>query len=247
MNPVRALDSNGATNLAELTAQIQAHLSEPRFDGALWGVKIVSLDSQKVVFESHPDRLMSPASNSKLYAGALALDRLGADYRIVTPILASSRPEPDGRMLRGDLVISGRGDPSWNGRHAGTNFWNLFSPFVAALTNAGVRHVTGDLIADTTFFRSPPDGSGWTAGDSDISEGAEICALTLNDNFTQIRVQPGTQTGEACTLTIVDPDTGMQLDNQTTTLTNGAPRHVEAHRFRGRKYRSHFWRIARGW
>ncbi len=231
-NPVGAVETNGATNLSELTGQIQEHLSEPRFDGALWGVKIVSLDSQKIIFESHPDRLMSPASNSKLYAGALALDRLGGDYRIVTPILASSRPELDG-TLHGDLVISGRGDPSWNALHAGTNFWNLFSPFVAALTNAGVRHITGDLIADATFFRSPPNGSGWTADDLETSEGAEICALTLNDNFTQIRVKPGAQTGEACALTILDPDTGLQLDNQTTTLTNDAPRHVEAHRFPG--------------
>src|ERR1039458_7632873 len=63
--------------------QFDAHLAQPRFNGALWGVKIVSLDSGKIIFEHHADRLMSPASNSKLYAGALALDRLGADYRIV--------------------------------------------------------------------------------------------------------------------------------------------------------------------
>ncbi len=46
-----------------------------------------------------------------------------------------------------------------------TNFWNLFRPFVNALRNAGVRHVTGDLIGDTTFFRSPPNGEGWTVND----------------------------------------------------------------------------------
>ncbi len=232
MNPALALETNGAASFPDLTNRIWAHLSQPRFDGAVWGIKIASLDSQKTVFEYHPGRLMSPASNSKLYAAALALDRLGADYRIVTSILASARPGPDG-TLRGDLVISGRGDPGWNARNAGTNFWNLFSPFVAALTNAGVRHVTGDLIGDATFFRSPPHGSGWTVGDLEDSEGAEICALTLNDNVTQIRVEPGAQTGEACALTILDPGTGLQLDNQTTTLTNGAPRHIETHRFPG--------------
>jgi D-alanyl-D-alanine carboxypeptidase/D-alanyl-D-alanine-endopeptidase (penicillin-binding protein 4) len=34
-------------------------------------------------------------------------------------------------------------------------------------------------------------------------------------------------------LEIHDPFTGLRLDNQTTTLTNGAARHFEAHRFRG--------------
>src|ERR1039458_1781987 len=229
---LRAQETNAAHTMDELRGQFDAHLAQPRFNGALWGVKIVSLDSGKIIFEHHADRLMSPASNSKLYAGALALDRLGADYRIVTPILATAKPDADGTM-RGDLVISGRGDPSWNARHAGTNFWNIFSPFIAALTNAGVRHVTGDLIGDTTFFHSPPNGSGWTADDLEDSEGAEISALTLADNFTQIRVAPGGRPGQPCALEITDPFTGLQLDNQTTTLTNGAARHIEARRFRG--------------
>jgi serine-type D-Ala-D-Ala carboxypeptidase/endopeptidase (penicillin-binding protein 4) len=233
-NSARALETNGATTLAGLARQIEAHLSQPRFSGALWGIKVVSLDSGKTVFENHADRLMSPASNTKLYTGALALERLGAEYRIVTPILASAKPDSGG-TLHGDLVISGRGDPSWNARRDGINFWDLFSPFVAAISNAGVRHVTGDLIGDATFLHSPPNGSGWAANDLEDYYGAEISALTLNDNYTQITVQPAAAPGEPCALTIVAPCTGLQLDNQTTTATNGAPRHIEAHRFPGEK------------
>ena len=230
--PAPAQETNGATTVAELARQIETHISQPRFNGALWGVKIVSLDSGKTIFEHHADRLMSPASNSKLYPAALALDRLGADYRIVTPILATAEPDAAG-TVHGDVVISGRGDPSWNARHAGTNFWDLFKPFVAALKNAGVRRVTGDLIGDATFFRSSPNGSGWTADDLEDSEGAEISALTLADNFTQIRVAPGAHAGGPCELKIIDPFTGLQLDNQTTTQTNGAARQIIARRFRG--------------
>ena len=231
-NPAQAFETNGAATLSELTNQIQAHISQPRFNGAAWGIKIVSLDSGQTIFEDHPDRLLSPASNSKLYSSAMALDRLGADYRIVTEIKASSAPDPDG-TVHGDLVISGRGDPSWNARHAGTNFWDLFSPFVVALSNAGVRQVTGDLIGDATFFHSAPNGSGWAVSDLEDSDGAEISALTLADNSTQLRVAPGAQPGDACVLSIVDPYTGFVLDNQTATLTNGAPRRIEAHRYPG--------------
>lgn len=228
-----AQETNDIQTPAELRGEIAAHLAQPRFDGALWGVKIISLDSGQTVFEDHASRLMSPASNSKLYTAALVLDRLGADYCILTPILATARPDADG-VVRGDLVIAGRGDPSWNARHAGTNFWNLFSPFIAALTNAGVRHVTGDLIGDTTFFHSPPNGSSWTVDDLEDSDGAEISALTLADNFTQIRVAPGERAGGPCALAIVDPFTGLQLDNQTVTETNGTARHIEARRFFGK-------------
>ena len=227
-------ETNAATNLGELTRQIQAHIAEPRFSGALWGVKIISLDSGKTIFENHADRLMSPASNSKLYSAALALGRFGSDYRIVTPILASKRPNSRG-TLHGDLVIAGRADPSWNARHAGTNFWDLFSPFVTAVSNAGVRRITGNLIADATFLHSPPNGSGWAASDLEDYYGAEISALTLNDNYTQVAVTAAAKPGEPCKLAVVDPCTGLVLDNQTTTTLTNVPRHVEAHRFPGEK------------
>lgn len=227
-----AQETNAVLTLAELQAQLTAHIEQPRFSGALWGIKVASLDSGKIIFEHHADRLMSPASNSKLYPGALALDRLGADYKIITPILATAKPDADG-TIHGDLVISGRGDPSWNAKHAGTNFWNLFSPFVTELKKAGVRHVTGELIGDTTFFRSPPTGGSWAADDLENSEGAEISALTVADNFTKIKIMPAAHVGEPCELSIADPFTGLQLDNQTTTATNGAARYIEARRFRG--------------
>ena len=63
--------------VGELRARLEAHVTEARFGGGLWGVKIVSLDSGRTLFEHHADRLMSPASNTKLYTGALALDVLG--------------------------------------------------------------------------------------------------------------------------------------------------------------------------
>jgi D-alanyl-D-alanine carboxypeptidase/D-alanyl-D-alanine-endopeptidase (penicillin-binding protein 4) len=231
-NPAGASETYGATTISNLADRIEADISAPRFHGALWGVKVVSLDTGKTVFESHPDRLMSPASNSKLYTAAMALDHFGSDYRIVTPILAAAKPDAEG-TLNGDLIIAGRGDPSWNARHFGTNFWNIFLPFVTALSNAGVRHVTGDLLGDATFFQSPRSGSGWDAEDLEEYYGAEISALTIDDNYTQIRVAPGAKPGEACVLTVADPGTGLRLDNQTTTLTNGASRHIEARLFPG--------------
>lgn len=231
-NCARGAGSFGATSVSELSNNIEAFISQPRFDAGLWGIKVVSLDSGKTVFESHADRLMSPASNCKLYVGALALERLGPDYRIVTPILASAKPDSDG-TLRGDLVIAGHGDPSWNSNHAGTNFWDLFAPMVAEIQKAGVRHITGEVIGDATFLKSAPAGSGWDAEDLENYYGAEISALALDDNYTQIRVAPGSQAGEPCAAEVVAPGTGLQLDNRATTLTNSAPRNIEALRFPG--------------
>src|SRR5881398_526 len=89
-----------STNLQELQARLADLVSQPRFAAALWGVKVVALDSGKVLFEHNPKKLFSPASNSKLYTIALALDRLGPDYRIKTSLYARAKPNRWG-VLKG--------------------------------------------------------------------------------------------------------------------------------------------------
>ena len=221
-----ARETNGALTVAELAGQIDAHISQPKFSAAIWSIKIVSLDTGRTLYENHADRRMSPASNSKLYTGALGLDRFGGGYQIVTPIFATAPVDAAG-TLHGDLIVSGRGDPSWNARRLGTNFWDIFEPFVAVLTNAGVREITGDLVADATFVRGQPTGSSWTIDDLRDGEVGEICPLTLNDNLTQVRVEPGAAAGQPCSLTPLHPGTGLIFSNQTTTVASNLPAHLE--------------------
>jgi serine-type D-Ala-D-Ala carboxypeptidase/endopeptidase (penicillin-binding protein 4) len=244
--PARSVNGSGSVQtLNDLRARLTAHLMQPRFAGALWAVKIVALDSGKTLFEHHPERLMSPASNTKLYTAALALDQLGPDYRTVTPIMATARPDACGR-LAGSLVICGRGDPSWNRHRPGTNVLDLLQPIVAAVKRAGIRQISGDLIADTTFFHTAPTGSGWLADDLVNAEGAEVSALTLNENQTQIRVTPGEKSGVPCQLDIVDPLTGMCLDNDTITLPSGGDTNIFLRRFPGENVVHVFGTMPRG-
>ena len=117
--PVPAQEQKPAATLAELQQRLKEHVSQPKYDAALWGVKVVSLDSGKTLFEQNPNKLFSPASNCKLYTVAMALDRLGADYRIKTSLYAKARPNKSGK-LGGDLIVYGRGDPTINARlHGG--------------------------------------------------------------------------------------------------------------------------------
>ena len=221
-----------ATSLEDLRAQLAAHLAQPRFGQALWGVKVVSLDSGRTLFEDHADRLQSPASNSKLYTAALALDRFGGDYRIVTPLLASSAVGPDG-TVRGDMMVSGRGDPSWRSPPKRAEFWKTFEPFVAALQRAGVRRITGDLVADATYFQMAPNGAGWTADDLNDYYGAEISAITLEDNYVELRIAPGATAGSPAALTWLQPHAGLVLDNRVMTTAKGGPRRIDARRIFG--------------
>ncbi len=202
--------------LEALRAELTTFVTTKRFNGAAWGIKVTSLDSGQTLFEYQPDARLSPASNSKLYVGALALEQLGGDYRIITPLLSSAQVTPDGE-LAGNLVIAGRGDPSWRARRHKPEFASAFTPFINALRAAGVRRIRGDLIADATWLRCLPHGASWTADDLNDYYGAEVSAITLAENYVDVRVRPGAAVGEPCAIEILEPWSGLVVDNRTRT------------------------------
>jgi serine-type D-Ala-D-Ala carboxypeptidase/endopeptidase (penicillin-binding protein 4) len=212
-----------------LKTRITRIINDPRYDAAEWGVKIVSLDSGRTLYEHDAGKLFSPASNSKLYTMAMALDRLGPDYRIKTSLYAKAKPDEHG-VIQGDLIIYGRGDPTINEKLHGSNIFNALEPLVAALANAGVKEINGDLIGDDSYFHSAPFGSSWDWGDFQEYYGAEISALTINDNTLELMVTPGASVGAPCKLSF-DPDTAyVTVSNRTHTVAAGGKRRIEQYR-----------------
>lgn len=214
--------------LAELQQRLTNHVTQPRFTAGLFGVKIVSLDTGKTIFEHNAEKLFSPASNSKLYTMALALDRLGGDYRIKTSLYAAAEPDRRGN-LKGDLIVYGRGDPTFNARRNGDVFKAL-EPLVAALVNAGVKRIRGDLVGDESFIHGPPIGAGWAWDDLQEYYGAEVSALSLNDNAVQLSVKPGASVGAPCQLALSPPTTYLVLSNRTRTVSSRDGRNINFYR-----------------
>src|SRR6266516_4191884 len=231
--------------VAELQQRLADHVAQPQFAAATLGVKVVSLESGKTIFEHDAAKLLSPASNSKLYTVALALDQLGGDYRIKTSLYAEARPSPSG-TLKGDLIVYGRGDPTLNARLKGGDIYKALEPLVAALTKAGVKRISGDLIGDDSFIRGTPYGSGWECDDLQSYYGAEISALTINDNTVQLSVKPAEHEGEACKLALSPATTYLILSNRTETVARGGRRSLAFHRPLGENVVYVFGQLPRG-
>ena len=220
-----AQEQKPPATLAELRQRLTTHVGQAKYDAALWGAKIVSLDTGITIFEQNPQKLFSPASNSKLYTVALALDRLGADYRIKTSLYAKARPNRAG-TLKGDLIVYGRGDPTINARLHGGNIYKALGPLVSALTNAGVKSIAGDLVGDESYFHGSPLGSGWAWDDLEYYYGAEISALTINDNTLQAVVKPGPRVGAPCQLALQPATAWLSFNNRTATAEKGATHRI---------------------
>src|SRR5947209_8504161 len=69
-----------------LAQRVEAVINGPDYKQARWGVLVVDAQTGKAVYEHNADHLFLPASTTKLYSCAAALDALGPDHRFETPV-----------------------------------------------------------------------------------------------------------------------------------------------------------------
>ena len=221
--------STTTKTVAELQTRISDILRKTELAPAMVGIKVASLDSGRVLFEENANKLLRPASNMKLYTVAAALDRLSPDYRFTTSVLARAKPDAAG-IVHGDLTIYGRGDPSIAARFNGGDYFKGLNELALRIVAAGVKRVEGDLVGDETYFNGPQYGSGWSWEDLQWWYGAEVSALTVNDNALDLFIKPGPTVGSPAQITTGPPDPLLNIANRVTTGPRGSRREITLHR-----------------
>lgn len=213
-----------------LNDRIAHHMESWALPNAGFGIQVASLPSRQVIYETNAHRAFVPASTTKTFTSALALDRLGADYRIQTSLLARTTPNKDGQIL-GDLVVFGRGDPfirsGWGASGEGMELTRL----VEALAEAGVREIRGDLVCNDSHFKGPAHGLGWAWDDLLESYASPVSALTLNDNLVRVEVVPGESIGSPATVRVSPlKPSDLELDLGVKTGNTNTPARLEVSR-----------------
>jgi D-alanyl-D-alanine carboxypeptidase/D-alanyl-D-alanine-endopeptidase (penicillin-binding protein 4) len=221
--------ANTTQTISELQSRILEILQKPELSRAMVGIKVASMETGRVLFESNANKLLRPASNMKLYTVSAALDRLSPEYRFVTSVYARSRPDAAG-TIRGDLTIYGRGDPSIAARFNNGNYFKGIDDLAARIVASGVKRVEGDLVGDETYFTGPQYGSGWHWEDLQWWYGAEVTSLTVNDNALDYWVKPGLRVGAPAIITTGPPDPLLRIINRVTTAPKGTKREINVYR-----------------
>lgn len=224
--------------LAGFQNEIKAHIDQKRFEHCQWGVKVVSLETGKVLFNRNGEKLMKPASNAKMYTGSMALDRLGPDFRIKTSFYAQS--QLDNGVVHGDLIVYGRGDPSMTWRFNDKDYSKSLQPVVDAFVAAGVKRVDGNLIGDESYFHCAPYGSDWAWDDIQNYYGAPVSALNLDDNAVDLVFKAGKGIGEPAVIEMKPATTYLKVINRTKTVAKGKRGNVTIYRPLGQNV-VYFW------
>ncbi|MEJ7615112.1 MAG: D-alanyl-D-alanine carboxypeptidase/D-alanyl-D-alanine-endopeptidase [Candidatus Fervidibacter sacchari] len=201
--------------VAPQTSPLKELLLDPVMRGAWVGVLVQTSDNPpRTLFAVNEDKRFMPASNTKLFTTALALEKLGQDFTFVTPLLTDGRIE--GECLNGNLYLKGAGDPSLTRER--------LRDLAKALVTKGVKSVNGDIVVDVSAFSDNRWGAGWSWDYLHYGYAAEVWAIALDRNSVTLQVSPATKEGQPAQITLVPATDWLTIDNRIVTVKSGEPR-----------------------
>jgi serine-type D-Ala-D-Ala carboxypeptidase/endopeptidase (penicillin-binding protein 4) len=153
----------------QLAQALRARHVSPAQTGAI----VLDLTTGRAVFTQNSSRPLRPASNEKLATTYAALSALGPDFRIETDVLGEGHQS--GTTWQGNLVLKGYGDPALTA----AKLASLAHQVVAA----GIRHVSGRILGDESWFDARRTGVGWKA-QFYLHESPALSALIVNRGWT---------------------------------------------------------------
>lgn len=215
---------------ADLSSRLDRLIdSSPALAHAFVGMRVIQLSDGHVLYARNADRLFVPASNMKLFTSALALAKLGPDYRLKTQI-GSEVPVDSAGTLPGDLELIGGGDPSLSGREypyrshapAGEVYsFRAVEELADQLGARGLQRVDGDIVGDDTRYVWEPQPGPWSSDSASREYGAPVSALVLDDNTFLLTLRPAARAGDLARIALTPPFENFTIDNRVITLEHG--------------------------
>jgi D-alanyl-D-alanine carboxypeptidase/D-alanyl-D-alanine-endopeptidase (penicillin-binding protein 4) len=161
------------------------------------------------VYSLNADKLMIPASLSKIVTAGVALTKMGPDKKFKTQLLINGTPRKG--VVDGPLYLKGFGDPGF----VSEDMWVLVNDFI----RSGVQVIKGGIVVDDSWFdrvRKDPSREG---SDVDRAYAAPIGAMSFNWNSVNVYVRPSTNTGKKAKV-FADPDNDyIRVVNRTKTVS----------------------------
>jgi len=173
---------------AQAQQVVEQLLKRPDMQGASFSISVKEVESGQTIYAYDSSRELIPASVMKLVTTATALEILGEDFCFPTSL------EYDGNIkdgvLNGNLYIKGSGDPSLGSAYLSednTHENNEFIPvWIAAIQKAGIRRITGSVIADESIFDMEGTSAKWVNEDLGNYYAAGSYGLSVFDNLVFI-------------------------------------------------------------
>ena len=205
---------------ADTTTEIKKIIKKHHFAESTLGLYVE--DEGKKILDLNADKLMVPASLTKIVTGGAILTKIPLNKKFSTELW--SRANIDGAILKGALCLKGGGDPSF----VSEKMWYLVNEF----TRTGVKSIEGDLIIDSSRFDSEIYDLGRDAVRVDRAYDAPVSAVSFNWNSVNIFVRPGLKVDGPATVVLDPVSDYLELENKTKTVSKSGVKTIEVTRIK---------------
>lgn len=178
---------------------------------------VLNASTGEVIFTENGNTGLASASTLKTITAATAYHLLGKDFTWETTLGYTGAISGDG-TLNGDIIIKGSGDPSLGSdRYDQTKSETILKRWVDAVSRAGIKRLTGRIIADDRLFGTQTMPGGWTWQDMGNYYGAGPSTLTWRENQFDLIFRPGI-VGQPAALLRTEPDMSyLKIVNEVTS------------------------------
>jgi D-alanyl-D-alanine carboxypeptidase/D-alanyl-D-alanine-endopeptidase (penicillin-binding protein 4) len=178
-------------------------------------VAFYSIGEGKNFFERDADKLVSPASVTKIITAAATLAKLGPDFKFQTRLFHTGARKK--AQVNGDLIVVGDGDPFL----VSEKIWQM----CADLKHMGIKEFSGDLVIDNSLFdnETRDDSRADSAKKSNWAYDSPVSALGINFNTVALAVAPGDAAGQSARINIDPyPLDNLIIVNRLMTVNSGS-------------------------
>jgi PBP4 family serine-type D-alanyl-D-alanine carboxypeptidase len=152
---------------------------------------------------------------------AVAIDRLGPEFRFSTRLYSSQRPNSTG-LLEGDLLVFAGGDPSAETKRVDSLRMTWTDHIAAGLYAKGLREIAGNIILSTRPYRLECAPSAWEIGDVKESFAPAVDGFGFNNNVCRLSIFPGESVAEPAIVTLDPPWSPVEIASSITTGKPGS-------------------------
>ena len=220
-----------------LPADLQAVLEKPLYEAGIWGLQVVDVDTDEVIYDLGSERKLLTGSVRKLFSIGLALDKLGVDHRFTTPVYR--RGDVANGVLDGDLILVASGDLAMGGRtkpdgslaitdfdhNEASSIGNAelattdplagFESLARQIAAGGIKEVRGEVIIDDRLFVP-----------FNFREEFDVRPIFVNDDLVDVIIRPGAR-GKAASVDWRPKSGAFAVDSSLTMAPAGTELDVE--------------------
>jgi D-alanyl-D-alanine carboxypeptidase/D-alanyl-D-alanine-endopeptidase (penicillin-binding protein 4) len=181
---------------------------------------ILNSENGETIYELNAGKSLIPASVMKLVTSAVALELLGPEFRFRTRIGYSGSLNKRTGLLKGDIVITGGGDPALGSGYFKEVYHGFLKNWIKEIIDLGVKKVEGRVITDDSRYDYQPVPAKWLWEDAGNYYGAGAFGLSVFDNMFEIHLRTSSDGSTPVITGIVPEICRYEFSNQLTASGN---------------------------